>query len=200
VGICACDAQTDEGHRRGGAAGGHAQVPGSSDGIRAEKTFPDPDATRRRRNGSPRRMFAPSCAMRRRAVPSPRTWKTRHILQPRQQERPHAPRARTAPRQPHRSASRHADFARISADVIGFVSQFFFIDPGSLSSSTLLLRRRQGWRAAIGASRQSARLAPIPPRGVRHDNSHSPGEGVLADRRDGPRAATPTGSGEFNSS
>ena len=40
------------------------------------------------------------------------------------------------------------------------------------------------------ASRQSARRDLIPPRGVLHDNSRSPGERALADRRYGPRAAT----------
>src|SRR5919106_2484121 len=51
----------------------------------------------------------------------------------------------------------------------------FFIDIGRRqldehSRPPFLVRgRRQGWRAAIAASRQSARLDPIPPRGVLHD-------------------------------
>jgi hypothetical protein len=76
--------------------------------------------------------------------------------------------------------SRSREPPRIPADVIGFVSQFFASTSGALSSTSALCRRprtRHGSRrAATAASRQSARRNPIPPRGVLHDNAHSPGE------------------------
>jgi hypothetical protein len=73
----------------------------------------------------------------------------------------------------------------------------FFIDFGrpqldKHSRPPILVRRR--WQ--VGARRSPPRAKAhgrIPPRGVLHDNSHSPGERVLADRRHGPRAATRTG-------
>jgi hypothetical protein len=190
-------------HRSGGA--GSPQVFGSSDAMRDEKTLPGPDAPRRRIFASPPTHF---CAVMRHAaprMPSPRPWNpTRPATHANKTASRHAPPARTSPRQPDRSASRQATFARIPAAVIGFVSQFFsstwgFPQLDEPSRPPFLVRgRRQGWRAAMAASRQSARRNPIPPRSVLHDDSHSPDERVLADRRYGRRAATRTGSGEFS--
>jgi hypothetical protein len=84
-----------------------------------------------------------------------------------------------------------------SCDVIGFVSQFFSSTSGALSSTSTLGRQSScADDGRVGARRSPPRAKAhgrIPPRGVRHDNAHSPGERVLADRRHGPRAATRTG-------
>jgi hypothetical protein len=89
-----------------------------------------------------------------------------------------------------------------SCDVIGFVSQFFSSISGAFSStSTLGHPSSCADDGRVGAQRSLPRAKAhgrIPPGGVLHDNSHSPGERVLADRRYGPRAATRTGSGEFS--
>jgi hypothetical protein len=166
-------------HRSGGA--GWLQASGSSDGIRAEKIFPDPAATRRRRNASPDaflRRHAPCCtAARSRPVAEaacPNLAATAVSLS-------------IAPCQ----------FRPDSCDVIGFVSQFFHRRRAPSA--------RRALSAAIPRAQKTARLARrarahgrIPPGGVLHDDSHSPGEGALADRRYGPRAATRTGRGEFS--
>jgi hypothetical protein len=206
VGICACDAPKRTGANIDGA-GQQGVMPRSRaaampSGLRrsfrtlmrrGDAEMHHPDAFLRR--------HAPCCA----AHAVTKALEPDTSCNPRKQERQPTCAAcpNLAARQPDRSASRHANFARIPADVIGFVSQFFFIDLGhprrdEHARPPFLVRgRRQGWRAAIAASRQSARN-PIPPRGVLQDNSYSPGERVLADRRYGPRAATRTGSCEVS--
>jgi hypothetical protein len=86
---------------------------------------------------------------------------------------------------------------RIPADVIGFVSQFFSSPsgPSARPARSVAIPRAP---TMAGLARSDRSLAPErteshPPRGVLHDNSHSPGERVLADRRYGPGAATRTG-------
>jgi hypothetical protein len=74
--------------------------------------------------------------------------------------------------------------------VIGFVSQFFFIDIGSLSSSTLAVPRAQTAGLAATTTRAKAH-GWMPPRGVRHDDSDSPGEGVFVDRRHRRKSRNP---------
>jgi len=162
-----------------------------------KRPFLNPDATRRR-------IFAPPCAMLRRACLHQGPG-TRHVLQPRQQER-----------QPTCAACPNLAATAVSAQPLampispGFLRRdwvrfaVFFIDTGRprrdehARPPCFVRGRRQGWRAAPAASRQSARRNPIPPRGVLQDNSHSPGARVLADRRYGPRAATRTGSCEVS--
>ena len=78
--------------------------------------------------------------------------------------------------------------------MIGFVSQFFFIGIGSLSSSTLGRRCSCADDGGVGARRQLRRAKAhgwMPPRGVRYDNSDSPGEGVFVDRRYRPKSGNP---------
>jgi hypothetical protein len=64
-----------------------------------------------------------------------------------------------APRRDRCLPERHSfltasGFARIPADVIGFVSQFFFIDIGSLRSSTLGRRSSCADDGRVGPRRQ----------------------------------------------
>jgi hypothetical protein len=83
--------------------------------------------------------------------------------------------------------------------VIGFVSQFFLIDLGCPQRDQ---HARPPFLCAddgrVGAQRYLPRAKAHGWNPILHDNSRSPGEGVLADRRYGPRAATRTGSGEFS--
>ena len=91
----------------------------------------------------------------------------------------HAPPARSSPRQPYRSASRHANFARNPADVIGFVSQFFSSTSGALGSTSTLGRPSSCADGRVGAQHYLPRGKAhgwIPPGSVLHDSSHSPGE------------------------
>jgi hypothetical protein len=120
-------------HRSGGA--GWLQASGSSDGIRAEKIFPDPAATRRRRNASPDaflRRHAPCCtAARSRPVAEaacPNLAATAVSLS-------------IAPCQ----------FRPDSCDVIGFVSQFFHRRRAPSA--------RRALSAAIPRAQKTARLA-----------------------------------------
>ena len=79
--------------------------------------------------------------------------------------------------------------------MIGFVSQFFSATSGALSSTSTLRRHSSraddGW---VGARRQLPRAKAhgwMPPRGVRQDDSDSPGEGVFVDRRYRPKSGNP---------
>jgi hypothetical protein len=93
------------------------------------------------------------------------------------------PPARTSPRKPHRSASLHANLAQDSSAVIGFVSRFFFIDIGALSStSTLAVPRVQ---TTAGSARGDSCLAPMRTNGS-HPTSRCPARraGILLRQHD----------------
>jgi hypothetical protein len=155
-------------HRRGGAAGCHAQVSGSSDGIRCRKIFPDPDATRRRRNASPRHIFAPSCAMLRRACVHQGPG-TRRILQPRQPER--QPTGAACPNLAATAGSRSiapCQFRQDSCrrDWVRFA--IFFHRPRAPSARPALSAAIFRPWATAGSARRVSWLAP-----KRTDGSHS---------------------------
>jgi hypothetical protein len=145
--------QTDGGqHRRGGQQGvmPRSRAAAMASGLR--RPFPDPDATRRR-------IFASSCAMRRRARLHQGPG-TRHILKPRQQER--QPTCAACPNLAATAVSPSlapCQFRQDSCrrDWVRFA--IFFIDLGRLGSTSTLGRRPSSFAddGGVGAQRQLPR-------------------------------------------